>query len=101
MPSIASYVTQVLVVDTSHVEIKHAAGTTASQKPPLLAIELAVEGANLVCRTELSTIVPRFLAIFDKAITITQVMHILWLHSAQTLMLALVESMACAFRLAL
>ena len=66
---------QVAIVSTSQVEITYAAGTSANQKPPLIAIELAAEGNKIVCKTELSTVVPRFLAIFDKAITITQVSH--------------------------
>lgn len=64
---------QVTIIDTSNVELAYASGTSANQKPPLLAIELAAEGTKIVCRTELDSIVPRFLTLFDKAITITQV----------------------------
>lgn len=64
---------QVKVISTSQVEITYPAGTSANQKPPHLAVELVAEGTKIVCKTELSTVVPRFLAVFDKAITITQV----------------------------
>ena len=74
-------VMQVTVTDTSNVAVAYTSGTSANQKPPLLAIELAAEGTKIVCRTELDSIVPRFLAIFDKAITITQVWpRWLWEH---------------------
>ncbi len=66
---------QVTVMDTSNVQIVYPAATTAStQKPPLLGLELQVsEGTKITCKTDLDSIVPRMLALFDKAITVTQV----------------------------
>lgn len=66
---------QVTVVDTSNVQVVHPIATTAStRKPPLLALELQVsEGTSITCKTDLDSIVPRMLAVFDKAITATQV----------------------------
>ena len=66
-------VMQVTVIDTSNVQLAYPTGTNATQKPPLLALEVAADGNRIMCRTELDSIVPRFLALFDKAITITQV----------------------------
>lgn len=62
-------------MDTSNVQVVHPAATTAStRKPPLLALELQVsEGTSITCKTDLDSIVPRMLAVFDKAITATQV----------------------------
>ena len=66
---------QVTVVDTSNVQVVYPTATTAStQKPPLLAVELQVsDGSKITCKTSLDSIVPRMLAVFDKAITVTQV----------------------------
>ncbi|KAL0019092.1 hypothetical protein WJX77_000912 [Trebouxia sp. C0004] len=65
---------KVTVVDTSNVQIVYPAATTAStQKPPLLGLELQVsEGTKISCKTDLDSVVPRMLALFDKAITVTQ-----------------------------
>lgn len=66
---------QVTVVDVSNVQVVHPIATTAStQKPPLLGLELQVsDGNHISCKTDLDSIVPRMLAVFDKAITVTQV----------------------------
>ena len=70
-----SEVLQATVGDTSNVQVKHPAGTDVfTQKPPLLALELHVsDGSAITCRTDLDSIVPRMLAIFDKAVAVTQV----------------------------
>ena len=70
---------QVTVVDTSNVQVVYPSATTAStRKPPLLALELQVsDGTSITCKTDLDSIVPRMLAVFDKAITATQVHDIL------------------------
>lgn len=62
-------------MDTSNVQVVYPTATTAStQKPPLLALELQVsDGTMITCKTDLDSIVPRMLAIFDKAISATQV----------------------------
>ena len=79
---------QVTVVDTSNVQVVYPTATTAStQKPPLLALELQVlEGSSISCKTDLDSIVPRMLAVFDKAIIATQVsiMH----HLSQCVLLS-------------
>lgn len=63
------------MIDTSNVQVVYPTATTAStQKPPLLALELQVsDGTMITCKTDLDSIVPRMLAVFDKAITATQV----------------------------
>ena len=66
---------QVTVVDTSNVQVVYPTATTAStRKPPLLALELQVsDGTSITCKTDLDSVVPRMLAVFDRAITATQV----------------------------
>lgn len=66
---------QVTVVDTGNVQVVYPTATTAStRKPPLLALELQVsDGSSINCKTDLDSIVPGMLAIFDRAITATQV----------------------------
>lgn len=70
---------QVTVVDTSNVQVVYPTATTAStRKPPLLALELQVsDSTSITCKTDLDSIVSRMLAVFDKAITATQVGDIL------------------------
>ena len=67
------------VTDTNNVHVEHPPGTTVfTQKPPLLGLELQVsEGISITCRTDLDSIVPRMLAFFDKAVTVTQVEYLL------------------------
>lgn len=63
-------------MDISNVQVVQGEATTAStQKPPLLGLELQVsDGTKITCKTDLDSIVPRMLAVFDKAITVTQVL---------------------------
>ena len=70
---------QVTVVDTSNVQVVYPTATTAStRKPPLLYLELQVsDSTSITCKTDLDSIVSRMLAVFDKAITATQVGDIL------------------------
>ncbi len=74
-PDICDGPAQVTIMDTSNVQIVYPAATTAStQKPPLLGLELQVsDGTKITCKTDLDSIEPRMLALFDKAITVTQV----------------------------
>ncbi len=76
---------QVRVVDVSNVQVVLPSATTAStQKPPLLGLELQVsDGTKITCKTDLDSITPRMLALFDRAITVTQVIHLICYHMLQ------------------